>query len=123
MVNLTNNAVAMLYNKQMPDGFEPWLQIIDTKKIKPASGTGGDRYRCVLLRSFAVRGCGCCSARFLSNHSCVRYGGPLSSHEQHCALGRHVVHQRHARNATGAGASTVVYLVMYRGVRVVCGCN
>ncbi|TYZ63719.1 hypothetical protein PybrP1_003688 [[Pythium] brassicae (nom. inval.)] len=48
MVNLTNNAVAMLYNKQMPDGFEPWLQIIDTKKIKPASGTGGDRYRIVL---------------------------------------------------------------------------
>lgn len=48
MVNLTNNAVAMLYNKQVPDGFEPWLQVIDTKKIKPASGTGGDRYRCEL---------------------------------------------------------------------------
>jgi hypothetical protein len=45
MVNLTSNAVAMLYNKQAPDGFEPWLQIIDIKKIKPASGTGGDRYR------------------------------------------------------------------------------
>lgn len=45
MVNLTNNAVAMLYNKEVPDGFEPWLQVIDTKKIKPASGTGGDRYR------------------------------------------------------------------------------
>uniref|UniRef100_K3WKB5 Replication protein A subunit n=1 Tax=Globisporangium ultimum (strain ATCC 200006 / CBS 805.95 / DAOM BR144) TaxID=431595 RepID=K3WKB5_GLOUD len=48
MVNLTSNAVAMLYNKQAPDGFEPWLQIIDIKKIKPASGTGGDRYRIVL---------------------------------------------------------------------------
>ncbi|KAH7476637.1 hypothetical protein PRIC1_000650 [Phytophthora ramorum] len=48
MVNLTPNAVSMLYNKQAPDGFEPWLQIIDTKKIKPASGTGGDRYRIVL---------------------------------------------------------------------------
>ncbi|EGZ23584.1 hypothetical protein PHYSODRAFT_556228 [Phytophthora sojae] len=48
MVNLTPNAVSMLYNKQTPDGFEPWLQIIDTKKIKPASGTGGDRYRIVL---------------------------------------------------------------------------
>ncbi|KAF1330063.1 Replication protein a 70 kda dna-binding subunit, partial [Globisporangium splendens] len=45
MVNLTSNAVGMLYNKQVPDGFEPWLQIIDIKKIKPASGTGGDRYR------------------------------------------------------------------------------
>ncbi|KAG1705844.1 hypothetical protein DVH05_002409 [Phytophthora capsici] len=48
MVNLTPNAVSMLYNKQAPDGFEPWLQVIDTKKIKPASGTGGDRYRIVL---------------------------------------------------------------------------
>ncbi|POM57375.1 Replication protein A 70 kDa DNA-binding subunit, partial [Phytophthora palmivora] len=48
MVNLTPNAVSMLYSKQTPDGFEPWLQIIDTKKIKPASGTGGDRYRIVL---------------------------------------------------------------------------
>ncbi|CAH0477764.1 unnamed protein product [Peronospora belbahrii] len=48
MVNLTPNAVSMLYNNQTPDGFEPWLQIIDTKKIKPASGAGGDRYRIVL---------------------------------------------------------------------------
>ncbi|KAG3249027.1 Replication protein A DNA-binding subunit [Phytophthora idaei] len=48
MVNLTPNAVSMLYHNQAPDGFEPWLQIIDTKKIKPASGTGGDRYRIVL---------------------------------------------------------------------------
>jgi hypothetical protein len=48
MVNLTANAVSMLYNKQTPDGFEPWLQVIDTKKIKPASGAGGDRYRVVL---------------------------------------------------------------------------
>lgn len=48
MVNLTANAVAMLYNKQTPDGFEPWLQVIDTKKIKPATGAGGDRYRVVL---------------------------------------------------------------------------
>ncbi|KAJ0409767.1 hypothetical protein ATCC90586_001080 [Pythium insidiosum] len=48
MVNLTPNAVAMLYNKQSPDGFEPWLQVIDTRKIKPASGAGGDRYRVVL---------------------------------------------------------------------------
>ncbi|RLN66744.1 hypothetical protein BBJ29_000068 [Phytophthora kernoviae] len=48
MVNLTPNAVSMLYNKQSPEGFEPWLQIIDTKKIKPASGAGGDRYRIVL---------------------------------------------------------------------------
>ncbi|OWZ15637.1 DAN Replication protein [Phytophthora megakarya] len=48
MVNLTPNAVSMLFNKQAPDGFEPWLQVIDTKKIKPASGTGGDRYRIIL---------------------------------------------------------------------------
>ncbi|GLD93090.1 hypothetical protein PINS_up001682 [Pythium insidiosum] len=48
MVNLTPNAVAMLYNKQSPDGFEPWLQVIDTRKIKPGSGAGGDRYRVVL---------------------------------------------------------------------------
>ncbi|KAG7390324.1 60S acidic ribosomal protein P1 [Phytophthora pseudosyringae] len=48
MVNLTPNAVSRLYSKQAPDGFEPWLQIIDTKKIKPASGAGGDRYRIVL---------------------------------------------------------------------------
>ncbi|DBA02369.1 TPA: hypothetical protein N0F65_007188, partial [Lagenidium giganteum] len=48
MVNLTPNAVPMLYNNQMPDGFEPWLQIIDTRKIKPATGSGGDRYRIVL---------------------------------------------------------------------------
>lgn len=46
MVNLTPNAVSMIFNNQTPDGFEPWLQIIDTKKIKPASGAGGDRYRC-----------------------------------------------------------------------------
>ncbi|CAI5745512.1 unnamed protein product [Peronospora destructor] len=48
MVNLTPNAVSMIFNNQTPDGFEPWLQIIDTKKIKPASGAGGDRYRIVL---------------------------------------------------------------------------
>nr|CCA21790.1 replication protein A 70 kDa DNAbinding subunit puta [Albugo laibachii Nc14] len=38
----------MLYNKQEPQGFEPWLQIIDIKKIKPASGAGSDRYRIIL---------------------------------------------------------------------------
>lgn len=27
MVNLSPNAVSMLYNKQAPDGFEPWLQV------------------------------------------------------------------------------------------------
>ena len=48
MVNLTHNAVTMLYNNQAPDGFEPWLQVIDIKKIKPASGNGADRYRIVL---------------------------------------------------------------------------
>ncbi|KAI9923270.1 hypothetical protein PsorP6_002739 [Peronosclerospora sorghi] len=48
MVTITPNAVSMLYKDQSPDGFEPWLQIIDTKKIKPASGGVGDRYRIVL---------------------------------------------------------------------------
>lgn len=48
MVNLTPNAVSMLYHNQAPDGFEPWLQIIDIKKIKPASGAVGDRYRIML---------------------------------------------------------------------------
>ena len=45
MVSLTPNAVSMLHSNETPDGFEPWLQIIDIKKIKPASGAGGDRYR------------------------------------------------------------------------------
>ncbi|CEG40987.1 replication protein a 70 kda dna-binding [Plasmopara halstedii] len=48
MVNLTPNAVSMLYHSQAPEGFEPWLQVIDIKKIKPASGAVGDRYRIML---------------------------------------------------------------------------
>lgn len=31
-----------------PDSWPYLAQIIDTKKIKPANGTGGDRYRIVL---------------------------------------------------------------------------
>ncbi|EQC42538.1 hypothetical protein SDRG_00269 [Saprolegnia diclina VS20] len=48
MVALTPNAVQMLHTRQSPDGFEPWLQLIDIKKIPSASGKGGDRYRLVL---------------------------------------------------------------------------
>ncbi|OQR97456.1 replication protein A 70 kDa DNA-binding subunit [Thraustotheca clavata] len=48
MVALTPNAVQMLYSRQNPDGFEPWLQLIDLKKIPSASGKGGDRYRLML---------------------------------------------------------------------------
>ncbi|KAL0589332.1 hypothetical protein ABG067_002551 [Albugo candida] len=51
-MSLTTNAIQMLYLKQEPEGFEPWLQvlmhIIDIKKIKPASGAGSDRYRIIL---------------------------------------------------------------------------
>ncbi|KDO22120.1 hypothetical protein SPRG_10939 [Saprolegnia parasitica CBS 223.65] len=48
MVALTPNAVQMLHSRQSPDGFQPWLQLIDIKKIPSASGKGGDRYRLVL---------------------------------------------------------------------------
>ncbi|OQR94443.1 replication protein A 70 kDa DNA-binding subunit [Achlya hypogyna] len=48
MVALTPNAVSMLHTRQNPDGFEPWVQLIDLKKIPSASGKGGDRYRLML---------------------------------------------------------------------------
>ncbi|RHY09501.1 hypothetical protein DYB25_000215 [Aphanomyces astaci] len=48
MTQLTPNAVPTLHNRQNPDGFEPWVQVIDLKKIVSASGKGGDRYRLVL---------------------------------------------------------------------------
>ncbi|KAF0687241.1 Aste57867_21003 [Aphanomyces stellatus] len=48
MTQLTPNAVPTLHNRQNPDGFEPWVQVIDLKKINSASGKGGDRYRMVL---------------------------------------------------------------------------
>jgi replication factor A1 len=48
MVALTPNAVQTLFTRQNPDGFEPWLQVIDVKKIVSTSGKGGDRYRLVL---------------------------------------------------------------------------
>ncbi|CAK4626418.1 hypothetical protein LEN26_007195 [Aphanomyces euteiches] len=48
MTHLTPNAIPTLHSRSNPDGFEPWVQVIDLKKIQSTSGKSGDRYRLVL---------------------------------------------------------------------------